>query len=128
MAYQGNQPKYSIYRKFIRTKNLHSKDIYHLEFKRYKSMINKLTRLNKSKYYKTFFSEHKTNSKQTWKAVRLPINVKIKPNKQITSLNLDNQKETNPKTISEAFNKLFPTIAKDIDNKIIPTNKTHKDY
>ena len=91
-------------------------------------MINNFTRLSKSKYYKTFFSEHKTNSKQTWKAVRLPINVKIKPNKQITSLNLNNQKETNPKTISEAFNKLFPTIAKDIDNKIIPTNKTHKDY
>ena len=30
----------AIYRKFIRVKNLHSKEIYHLEFKRYKSMIN----------------------------------------------------------------------------------------
>ena len=70
--------KNAIYRKFIRAKNLHSKEIYHLEFKRYKSMINRLTRINKSKYYKTFFSEHKTNSKQTWEAVRSLINVKIK--------------------------------------------------
>ena len=33
--------------KFIRTKNLHSKEVYHLEFKRYKRMINKLMRINK---------------------------------------------------------------------------------
>ena len=91
-------------------------------------MINRLTRINKSKYYKTFFSEHKTNSKQTWEAVRSLINVKTKSNKQITSLNINNQIETNPKTISDAFNKFFSTIAKDIDNKIIPTNKTQKDY
>ena len=54
--------KNDIYRKFVRAKNLHSKEFYHLEFKRYKSMINRLTRINKSKYFKTFFSEHKTNS------------------------------------------------------------------
>ena len=33
---------------------------------------------------------------------------------------------TNPKTISDAFNKFFSTIAEDIDDKIIPTNKTLK--
>ena len=91
-------------------------------------MINRLTRINKSKYNKTFFTEHKTNSKQTWEAVRSLINVKIKSNNQITSLNINNQIETNLKTISEDFNSFFSTIAKDIDNKIIPTNKTHKDY
>ena len=91
-------------------------------------MVKRLTRINKSKYYKTFFSEHRTNSKQTWEAVRSVINVKITSNKQITSLNINNQIEATPKTISKAFNKFFSTIAKDIDNKIIPTNKTHKDY
>ena len=40
----------------------------------------------------------------------------------------NHQIETNPKTISEAFNKFFSKAAKDIDNKIIPNNKTHKDY
>ena len=60
--------------------------------------------------------------------MRSLINVKIKSNEQIASLNINNQIETNRKTISEAFNKFFSTIAKDIDNKIIPTNKTHKDY
>ena len=60
--------------------------------------------------------------------MRSLINVKIKSNKQITTLNINIQIETNPKTISEAFNKFFYSIAKDIDTKIIPTNKTHKDY
>ena len=91
-------------------------------------MINRLTRINKSEYYKTFFSEHKRNSKETWEALRSLINVKTKSNKQILSLNINNQIETNPKTISNAFNNFFSTIVKGIDNKIIPTNKTHKDY
>ena len=90
-------------------------------------MINRLTRINKLKYHKTFFSEHKINSKQTWEAVRSPINVKTKSDKQIISLNINNQIETNPKIISDVF-KFFFTIAKDIDNTIISTNKTHKDY
>ena len=133
MSYQINfkinqSKKNAIYRKFISAKNLHCKEFYHSEFKRYKSMINRLTRINKSKYCKTFSSEHKTNSKHTWEAVRSLINAKIKSNKQITSLNVNNHIETNLKTISDAFNKFFFTIAKDIDNKIIPTNKTHKDY
>ena len=120
--------KYVIYKKFTRAENVHSKEIYHLEFKRYKSMINRLTRINKSKHYKTFLSEYKTNSEQTWEAVRSPVNVKIKSNKKITSVNISNQVETNPKTKSEAFNLFSSTIAKDIDEKIVPTNKNHKDY
>ena len=70
----------------------------------------------------------------------------MKLNKQITSLNINNQihnpktiseainkffstiAKDNPKTIAEAFNKFFSTIAKDIDNKIIPTKEAHKDY
>ena len=74
-------------------------------------MINRLTRINKSKYYKTSFSEHKTNSKETWEAARSLINVKTKSNKQITSLNINNKIKTNPKTISDAFNMFFSTIA-----------------
>ena len=107
MAYQRNfkinQSKNAIYRKFIRAKNLHSKEIYHLEFERYKRMINRLTRINKSKYYKSFFSEHQGNSKQTWEAVGSLINVKIKWDKQITSLSIDNQIETKPQSNIRSF-------------------------
>ena len=93
MAYQRNflsiNQKSGIYRKFIRTQNFHYKEIYHLKFKRHESMINRLTIINKSKYYETFFSEHKTNSKKTSEAVISLINVKTKSNKQVTSLNIN---------------------------------------
>ena len=52
-------------------------------------MIKRVTRINKLKYYKTFFSENKTISNQTWEAVRSLVNIKIRSNKQITSLNRD---------------------------------------
>ena len=60
--------------------------------------------------------------------MRSPINVKMKSDKGIKSLNKYNQIETNPKTISEALNTFFVVISKDTDSKIIPTNKTHKVY
>ena len=65
MAYQKNlkidQLKNAIYRKFIRAKNLHSKEIYHLKFKWYKSMINDLLRLTNQNTTKHF----SVNTKQT---------------------------------------------------------------
>ena len=60
--------------------------------------------------------------------MRSLINVKEKSNKQITSLNIKDQTENNPKTISEAFNVFFSQTAKDTDKKIIPANKTYEDY
>ena len=60
--------------------------------------------------------------------MRSLINVKVKSNKQITSLNIKDQIENNPKTISEAFNVFFSETGKDTDKKNIPANKTYEDY
>ena len=114
---------HGIYRKFISTNNLHSKEIYHLEFKQYKSMISRLTTSNKLKFYKTFFSERKTNSKQTWEAVRSLINVKTKLNKQITSLNINNQIETKTKTIPEVLTSFSTQLLKMLITKLFPLTK-----
>ena len=117
--------KDAIYRKFIRAENLHSREIYQLEFKRHKSMINRLIRINKPKYYKTFFSGPKSNSKQTWEALRSLINFKIKSNKQTISLNINNQIETNPKTISD-LTSFFPQLRKTLITKLFPLTKLIK--
>ena len=61
--------------------------------------------------------------------MRSLINAKTKSNKQITSLNINNQIETNPENKIRTFQQIFfPTFAKDIDNKIISTNKIYKGY
>ena len=61
--------------------------------------------------------------------MRSLINAKTKSNKQITSLNINNQIETNPENNIRTFQQIFfPTFANDIDNKIISTNKIYKGY
>ena len=46
------------------------------KFKYYKNLINKLTRINKTNFYKPFFEENKNDSKRTWDRIRSIINVK----------------------------------------------------
>ena len=73
-------------------------------------MINRLTRINKLKHYKTLFSKDKTNSSSPRETVRSLINVKIKSNKRVTYLNIKNQIETNIKTICFRYRTVPSTI------------------
>ena len=66
----------NIYGKLIRSKEATSKQAFLQEFKHYKNIINKLTRINKRNFYKSFFEEHKNDSKRTWDGIRSIINVK----------------------------------------------------
>ena len=62
---QSIKQKYITYREFIRNKNEISKKEFLQEFKYFKNLINKLTRINKTNFYKTFFGKHKGDSKRT---------------------------------------------------------------
>ena len=75
-----------IYRKFSRSKEGTSKEAFLQGFKYYKNFINKLTRINKTNFCKTFFEEHKNDSKRTWNTIRSIINVKENSKKQIKSI------------------------------------------
>ena len=117
-----------LYRKFIRTKDLTKKELLLQNFKVYKNTIHKLTRINKSDYYKPYFEEHKNNSKNTWYGIKSIISLKTNSLKQIRSINTNNKTESNPKIMSETFNNFFVTIAIFIDSKIIHTNTSYKNY
>ena len=73
---QSIKQKNIIYRKFIKSKETTSKEAILQKFKYYKNLINKLTRINKANLYKSFFEEHKNDSKKTWDGIRSIINVK----------------------------------------------------
>ena len=125
---QSIKQKNVLYRKFIRTKDLTKRELLLQDFKIYKNTIHKLTRINKSEYYKHYFEEHKNNSKKTWDGIRSIISLKINSHKQIRSININSKTESNPKIMAETFNNFFVTIASDIDNKIIHTNTNYKCY
>ena len=125
---QSIKQKNVLYRKFIRAKDLTKRELLLQNFKIYKSTIHKLTKINKSDYYKRYFEEHKNNSKKTWDGIRSIISLKTNSHKQIRSININNKTESNPKVTAETFNNFFVTIASDIDSKIVHTNTSYKDY
>ena len=125
---QSIKQKNVLYRKFIRTKDLTKRELLLQNFKVYKNTIHKLTRINKSDYYKRYSEKHKNNSKKIWDGIRSIISLKTNSHKQIRSININNKTETNPKIMVETFNNFFVTIASDIDSKIICTNTSYKDY
>ena len=61
---QSIKQKNVLYRKFIKTKDLTKRELLLQNFKVYKNTIHKLTRINKSGYYKRYSEEHKNNSKK----------------------------------------------------------------
>ena len=117
-----------IYHKFIRSKETTSKEAFLQKFKYYKSLINKLTRINETNFYKSFFEEHKNDSKKTSDGIRSIINVKENSKKQIKSIKTNDKVESSPKILADSFNNFFVTIAENIDKNIIHTNANYKDY
>ena len=61
---QSIKQKNVFHRKFLRNKNLNKRELLLQNFKVYKNTIHKLTRINKSDYYKCYFEERKNNSKK----------------------------------------------------------------
>ena len=118
----------NIYCKFIRSKKATSKEAFLQEFKYYKNLIKKLTRINKTNFYKSFFEEHKNDSKRTWDGIRSIINVKKNSKKQIKSLKINDKVEYSPGILADSFNNLFVTIDENIDKYIIHTNTNYKEY
>ena len=67
---QSIKQKNVLYRKFIRTKDLTKRELLLQDFKIYKNTIHKLTRINKSEYYKHYFKDYENISKKTWDGIR----------------------------------------------------------
>ena len=86
--------KNQIYKKFCRAKNDQNKHTLHEEFKKYRNTILKLTKINKSKRYQIFFSEHKKNLKKIREGIKSIINISKKSNKTINCIKLNDQEVT----------------------------------
>ena len=117
-----------IYHKFIRSKETTSKEAFLQKFKYYKNLINKLTRINETNFYKSFFEEQKNDSKKTSDGIRSIINVKENSKKQTKSIKINDKVESSHKILADSFNNFFVTIAENIDKNIIHANANYKNY
>ena len=120
--------KNKIYKKFIQAKNSTEKNILYNEFKHYRNVVTKLSRISKAKYYHHYFTDHKNNMLKTWEGINLLVNINKRNNKTVTCLNIDGVEETDPFVISNHFNTFFSTVAQKIQGKLVKTNKHFSDF
>ena len=106
-------------KKSIKTKNR----IYYLQYKYYRDKLNSLIRTSKKIHYKSYFTEHLNNSKQTWNGINeilgrkrnLQTNISINKNKTVI---------TNEKEVADTFNKYFVDVAENLSRNLgTPKNK-----
>ena len=120
--------KNKLYKKYCKAKNESVKSNLFDSFKTYRNLIITLIKKSKRTHYKSFFDNNKKNIINTWKGIKSIININSTTNNQPTCLNVNGKTITNSTEIANSFNNFFSTIAQKIENKLIPTHKTHNDY
>ena len=119
---------YIIYKKFIKAKLSAQKKISYNEFKHYRNLVTKLSRVSKTKRYQHYFTDHNKNILKTWEGIKLLVNMNERNQKTVICLNVDGIEETDQFLIYNHFNKFFSTIVQKSEGKIVKTNKHFSDF
>jgi hypothetical protein len=88
----------------------------------FKNKLTTVIRAAKSQYYKNAFKNCNDNIKNTWKLISNIIGKNIH-SKKIKSLIIGDMEVVEEREISEQFNEYFANIAKELDNKIPPSEQ-----
>ena len=120
--------KNCLYKKLSRAKDPLHRGTLKIQFRRYRNILNSLVSKSKNNYYRLYFFENKKNIPKIWKGINNIINNKQKDNSSPNSITINNQTITDPKHIANSFNSFFSSIAKKIEDKIIPTDVSHMEF
>ena len=101
------EKKNRIYRKCIRTKNSTKREEFHNLFKSYRNFLNKIARLSKANYYKTFSEDNKNKLNKVWEGIKEIININKKNTQKIRNINNNGKLITEKKQIANIFNHFF---------------------
>ena len=113
--------KSKLYKKYIKCKNNETKILL---FNEYKTL-----RLGKKQYYTNFFTVNNNNLRKIWEGIKELVNIKPKNRDPINCIVFKGKNLTDPKEISNAFNKYFSTIAdKLLSEKKYYGDKHYTDY
>ena len=88
------------------------------QYKLYRDKLNKIIKLSKKNYYKTYFNEHQNNSKRTWNGINEIIGKHRKDKQQNITLLKKGKLITDQKVVSKTFNNYFVNIAEKLSNKL----------
>ena len=117
-----------IYKRYLKEKNKTTKTALFNKFKYKRNMIILLLRKSKKDYYARYFTDNKTNIKETWQGIKNIINLNKKSKTNINKIKTSNGYLTNKKDIATEFNNFFSTIGNNIDKKTPRTTKKFTEY
>ena len=109
----------SLYKKYIRAKNLESKAEYEKQYKTLRNKITEEIKQSKLKYFQDFFTKNANNIKNTWKGIKSIICIKSNKKTQHNSLLINNKLISEPKTVADTFISYFSNIATDLKIRFI---------
>ena len=109
-----------LFKKYINTKHLPTRDSIHTEYKALKNRINSLIYHSKRNYYTKYFNQYANNIKKIWTGIKNIINIKTKDHNAPNCIEVNDDVVTDNKQICDNFNQYFTTVA---DN-ILKKNKT----
>ena len=84
------QRRVSLYKRFIKAKDIHIKDDYHKRYKKLRNQIVTLCRESKMLHCQQLFTENANNMKNTWKGIKYIINIRSNTKSVPTSVIVNN--------------------------------------
>jgi len=100
---------------------------YKFYYKKYCKVLSSIIIATKKKYYDERILNSNNKTKATWNIVKTITNTRKNSNK-IVSMNIDNQPNSNPITIANAFNNHFSSVASKLISKLPGNNHSaHED-
>ena len=122
--------KNKLFVNFINNKDPILKEEFHVNYKKYRSLLSTLMKRSKQAYFDKYFETNWNNIKNTWKGIKSLITLKSVAFNVPTVLSLDNVDTiTNPCDIAKTFNNYFASIAETTRKKTTKFSHTHfSDY
>ena len=115
--------KNRLYRKQLKSKSESDRHNY----RQYRNKLNHIIRQARKKYFENSFNRYNNNIKNTWKTLNQLMGRKKSQSLPCT-FSLDGINESNPKTIANAFNEHFSTVAIKLDASIPDMGNYFKSY
>ena len=117
--------------KSSQTKNKLFKDyklgvVSYQHYSKFRNLFNKVVQNSKKSHYMNIFSNFKNNTKKIWETIN-ELQAKSK-SKQKYELEINGMKVTNPKEVSEEFNKFYTNIAPKLNNSLPHCDKDPLTY
>ena len=114
------------YRKKVKDEPFNSK--LSEKFLKYKNLTADALRKAKTEYYKNEFEEAKSNPNEKWMFINRILNRNKNSREATSCLEMDGQKMSSPKEISECFNNFFSNIGSGLADKLPATNTDPLSY